>query len=65
MSNPQQSYRVYRFDSVHKMVTADAIDARNDDEAIANAEAAGYGSKCEIWLGRRLVAQLEAQLRQA
>lgn len=47
------------------MVTAELIEASSDDEAIAKAEALGYGSKCEIWDGNRLVAKLEDERRQA
>jgi len=63
MSSPAKTYRVYCYDSVHKVVSVDLIEAATDDEAIAQAEAQGFGSKCEIWDGRRMVAQLgkEAQ----
>ena len=61
MSSPAKTYRVYCYDAAHRVVTADWIDAADDDEAIAKAEAAGFGSKCEVWDGRRLLAQLEAQ----
>ena len=37
----------------------------SDEEAVAKAQAAGFGSKCEIWDGRRLVAQLEGERRNA
>jgi hypothetical protein len=65
MSGPNKSYRVYCYDAEHKVVTADFIEAASDEEAIAKAEAAGFGSKCEIWDGKRLVASLEAERRQA
>lgn len=58
-------YRVYSFDLEHNRVTADFIKAADDAEAIAAAEAAGFGHKCELWHDRRLVAQLEAERRQA
>ena len=63
MSSPVKTYRVYCYDGAHKVVTADWVEAASDEEAIAKAEAAGFGSKCEIWDGRRLVAQLEGQRR--
>ena len=44
-----------------KIVSADWLEAENDEAAIAKAEADGFGSKCEIWDGKRLVARLEAQ----
>ena len=65
MSNLPTVYRIYCFDALHKIVTADWIEAASDEQAIAKAEAAGFGSKCEIWEGRRLVAQLEAERRLA
>lgn len=58
MSEPQKTYRVYCYDGASKVVTADFIKASSDEEAIAKAEARGFGSKCEIWDGKRLVAQL-------
>lgn len=58
MSEPQKRYRVYCYDGASKVVTADFIKASSDEEAIAKAEARGFGSKCEIWDGKRLVAQL-------
>ena len=65
MSSPVKTYKIYCYDSAHNVVTADMIEASSDEEAIAKATAAGFGSKCEIWLGRRLVAQLEGQRRHA
>ena len=61
MSTPPKTYRVYCYDSAHHVVTADIIEATSDEEAIAKAEAAGFGSRCEIWDDRRLVAQLNDQ----
>lgn len=65
MSHPTRTYRVYCFDSEHNIVTADLIEAVDDADAIARAEAAGFGSKCEIWDGRRLVAELGDERREA
>jgi hypothetical protein len=65
MSSPVKTYRVYCFDAAQKNVTADFIKAASDEEAIAKAEAAGYGTKCEIWDGSRLVAELESERRTA
>jgi len=65
MSSPNKIYRVYCYDSVHQVVTADVIEASSDEEAIAKAEAQGYGTRCEIWDGNRLVAELGDQRRQA
>jgi hypothetical protein len=65
MSTPLQIYRVYSFDSARKSVGADFIKAPDDEAAIAAVEAEGSGNKCEIWLGRRLVAQIDGERRQA
>lgn len=59
MSAPLKVYRLYCYDAVHKVVSHDLIEAASDEDAIAQAEASGYGSKCEIWDGDRLVAKLE------
>lgn len=65
MSAPQKTYRVYRYDGVHKAVSADLIEALTDDQAVTEAEAAGFGTKCEIWEGHRLVAALGGEHRAA
>ena len=65
MSAPLNVYRVYSYDLARKTVAADFIKAADDDAAIAAVEAEGSASKCEIWLGRRLVAQIEGERRQA
>ena len=54
-------YRVYCFDGVQKSLTHDLIKAATDEEAIAIANAMDYGTKCELWEGNRLVAQLESR----
>ncbi len=64
MSASLKTYRIYSFDMGQKSVTADFIKAVHDDDAVAQAEACMM-SKCEIWDGRRLVAQLDAERRQA
>ena len=65
MSPPTKSYRVYCYDAANKVVTSDFIDAASDEEAVALVEAQGFGTKCEIWDGDRLVAQLDAQRQTA
>jgi hypothetical protein len=62
---PPKAYRVYCFDIGRKTVTADFIKAASDEEAIAKAEEAYPGCKCEVWDSKRLVAQLEPERRQA
>ena len=58
MSPPTRTYRVYCYDAAHRAVTSDFVEAASDEEAIAKVEAAGFGLKCEIWEGKRLVAAL-------
>lgn len=65
MSPLPRTYRIYSFDLARKAVTADFIKAATDEEAIAIAEASDFGTKCELWDGRRLVAQIEGERRQA
>jgi hypothetical protein len=62
MSTPQTKiYRVYCYNGVSKELSNDLIEASSDDEAIAKANAANFGTKCELWDGDRLVAQLESR----
>lgn len=65
MPDPTRTYRLYCFDGEHMTLTGDTIEAPSDEAAIAIAEAQDFGSKCEIWEGKRLVATLEAKRRQA
>jgi hypothetical protein len=55
---PQRTYRVYCFDGERMTVTGEFIEAASDEEAIARAVARDFGSRCEIWEGNRLVAEL-------
>ncbi|MGZ2412100.1 hypothetical protein ACUXST_001521 [Sphingomonas sp. F9_3S_D5_B_2] len=65
MFDPGKPYRVYCFDGSSMTVSGDLIEAAEDAEAIAKVETRGFGSKCEIWEGHRLVAELEGERRQA
>lgn len=65
MSGPINTYRVYCFDGSTMALTGDIIEAASDAHAIARAESRGFGSKCEIWHGDRLVARLEGERRLA
>lgn len=65
MSDPTKTYRVYCYDGVSRTVSGDWIEADTDDEAIAKATAAGFGTKCEVWHGNRLVAKLADEARSA
>ena len=44
MSAPVKTYRIYSFDARRQIVSADFIDAPSDAEAIAAAEAVGFGT---------------------
>jgi hypothetical protein len=61
MSDPQKTYRVYSFDGLNMSLVGDEIEAVSDDQAIAAVSAAGFGTKCEIWEGHRLVAQFDGE----
>ena len=65
MSERNKSYRVYCFDAARHVVSVDEIEAVDDADAVARTQAAQFGDKCEIWDGKRLVAQLEAERRTA
>lgn len=61
MSPTSAVYRVYCYDGSKMTLTGDLIHAVSDEDAIAKAEARGFGSKCEIWQGDRLVAELQGE----
>lgn len=65
MSALPKLYRVYWFDIERKTVSVDFVKAISDDEAITRTRDAGFGTKCEIFEGKRLVAQLENEARRA
>ena len=65
MSVPTKTYRMYRYDAALNDLSADWFEAASDEEVMAIVAARGFGSKCEIWEGQRLVAQLDAERRQA
>ena len=56
-----RTYRVYCYDGELMTLKGHALKARTDEEAIAEVRAGDFGSKCEIWEGKRLVATLEAE----
>ena len=64
MSSPLKTYRVYSYDSVQHVVSSDIIEASDDEDVIAQASSPRF-TRCEIWDGNRLVAQLEGERRQA
>jgi hypothetical protein len=52
------SYRLYCLDGVGKVVSAQWLDADNDDSAIEAAHKLREGRSCELWQGQKLVARL-------
>ena len=52
------TYRLYCLDGVDKVVSAEWIEAENDQAAIAAARDAVDGHKCELWQGNRRVISL-------
>ena len=63
MFDAPKTYRVYCFDGSAMTLTGHFIEVRSDEGAIAKAQARGVHSRCEIWEGTRLVAQLGEALR--
>ena len=56
-----EDYRLYCLDGAQRIQrAAEVINARSDEEAIAQARALEKPTACEIWQGRRLVATLPA-----
>ena len=53
-------YRLYYFDGSKHIETADWIEAKSDDEAIAIIRAKKLAVSCEIWERSRLVATIPA-----
>jgi hypothetical protein len=56
-------YRLYCLDGVGKITSAEWIDAKNDDEALAIARAQKRSVPCEIWDHNRLVASVPAHVQ--
>ena len=63
--SPHKTYRLCTFDGARMVLPADFIEAATDEEALAKARAADFGNKAELWEGRRLVAALDSEQRQA
>lgn len=55
------TYRIYRLDRVRHVVEVEWVLAPSDREAIAAARAMAGSGRCEVWLGERLVATVDAQ----
>ena len=55
MSSRKPNYRLYSVDDFY-FLKSEWLEAADDQEAIAAAQAANPGSRCELWDGQRLVA---------
>lgn len=53
-----ENYRYYSLDGTGRLNGAEWISAASDEDAIAKVKAKHPSSQCELWQGRRLVAQL-------
>jgi hypothetical protein len=58
---PSENYRYYCLDGTGRLHYAAWFHAENDADAIKQIEDKHPGDKCEIWLGKRLVATLSPQ----
>jgi hypothetical protein len=58
------TYRLYCLDGVGKVVSAEWIEAEDDDTAIEAAKKLMDGYPCELWQNSRLVGRLDRK-RQA
>ena len=54
------TYRLYCLDGQGKIMTAEWLEASDDEQAMALARDARKPSPCEIWDRNRLVGRLEA-----
>jgi hypothetical protein len=61
----EPNYRVYCYDGLNKVVSAEWVEAQSDQEAIALIEAKYPNYECELWEGRRLVAKIQSSRRSA
>ena len=61
----QDRYRYYRLDKAGHLHSAEWLDADSDHDAIAQIAGKYPEERCEIWEGRRLVAELSPALVQA
>jgi len=55
------NFRLYCFDGMGKVWTADWLSASSDAEAIELANCMDVCVKCEVWEGKRLVATIDRQ----
>lgn len=55
------TYRLYCLDGVGKVVSAEWIDANDDEAAIEAAKAMVDGHICELWARSRFVIRLDRE----
>jgi hypothetical protein len=56
------TYRLYCLDGAGHISLAEWIEADSDADAVASARRMKADAhRCEIWLGRQLIAQLDAE----
>jgi hypothetical protein len=55
-----RNYRLYRLDGAGKIVSAEWLEADDDDHAERLARDSGTDGTCEIWQRNRLVARVGA-----
>ncbi|MBV9527361.1 hypothetical protein [Sphingomonas sp.] len=53
------SYRLYRLDGTGKIVSAEWVEAADDDAAAQHARDQDLPVTCEMWERNRLVARIE------
>ena len=53
------NYRVYCLDRQGKITSAEWIEAKDDATAEQATRALGKASRCELWLGNRMVTAIE------
>jgi hypothetical protein len=58
---PSENYRYYCLDVDGRLHNADWFKADSDEQAVALIADKHPGSKCEVWQGNRLVAQIPAE----
>ena len=57
------AYRLYRVDGAGSILSAEWLEAADDQAALSQARARADGTWCEVWQRDRLVARLEPKTR--
>lgn len=55
------AYRLYRVDGAGRIVSAEWLEADDDESAVAQARSCAGGTRCEVWRRERLVARLDPE----